>query len=309
MTDRAGAVAVFAGASVWGLFWIPLRHLDTLGIGALWALSLVMAAAVVPALIITTARGELKELTMSDTWKAGLALGLATTLYFVALVYTDVIRAIFLFYLLPMWTAISARLIYGEPISRTRVLVILIALSGLWLLLGAGSALPLPQSLGDWCAIASGLCWGVSLSLLRGKEKGGAFSRSLIAVGSALVLSLIAALVFDVPASVNNATTLAAPFEPTGWAVIVSIAFGFGVIALYPAMLGQIWGARRIPAPTAALLTMSEIVVAVVSASILIGTDLPLISLLGGGIIVTALCIDIALQMLNDQRNTGPSLE
>jgi drug/metabolite transporter (DMT)-like permease len=61
-------------------------------------------------------------------------------------------------------------------------------------------------------------------------------------------------------------------------------------------MLGQIWGARRIPAPTAALLTMTEILVATASAGILIGTELPPIAMLGGVIIITAVCIDLAVK-------------
>ena len=196
-STRAGAMAVLAGASVWGLFWIPLRYLDTLGIGGLWALSLVMATGFIPAFIMARRRRELPDLALSDTWYAGLALGLAMTLYFVALLYTDVIRVIFLFYLLPVWTTISARIIYGEAISPGRISVMLVALFGLWLLLGGGSSFPIPNSLGDWCAIASGLCWGVSLSLLRGRERGGAFSRTLVAIGAGLVFSLVSALLLS----------------------------------------------------------------------------------------------------------------
>ena len=61
-------------------------------------------------------------------------------------------------------------------------------------------------------------------------------------------------------------------------------------------MFGQIWGARRIPAPTAALLTMSEILVATLSAWLLVGTDLEPLSWLGGAIIVGAVCIDLYIQ-------------
>ncbi len=304
MTDRAGAIAVFAGASVWGLFWIPLRYMDSLGISALWALSLVMATAVLPASILATVRGELKDLALPDTWKAGLALGLATNLYFVAIVHTDVIRAIFLFYLLPVWTTLSARLIYGEPLTGNRLLVILIAFVGLWLLLGIDNALPVPKSLGDWCAIASGFCWGVSLSLLHGNMRGGAYSRSLVAIASALVLSLIAAWMFNLPGALvaDYPITVTDIESQTQGLAIVAVAVGFGMLALYPAMLAQIWGARRIPAPTAALLTMSEIVVAVISAAVLIGTDLPPQAMLGGCIIVVALCIDIAIQFTGNRQ-------
>lgn len=296
-STRAGAIAILAGASVWGLFWIPLRYLDTLGIGGLWALSLVMATGFVPALIMTCQCKELPDLALSDTWYAGLALGLAMTLYFVALLYTDVIRVIFLFYLLPVWTTISAWMIYREPVSLGRIGIMLVALSGLWLLLGGGSGLPVPESLGDWCAIASGLCWGVSLSLLRGREGGGAFSRTLVAISSALVFSLIAALLLSGAESpVAETRTISSDTGGTDGIRVFLVAAAFGILAMFPAMLAQVWGAQHVAAPTAALLTMSEIVVAIVSAALLIGTELPAASLAGGCIIILAVCLDIYLQ-------------
>jgi len=51
-----------------------------------------------------------------------------------------------------------------------------------------------------------------------------------------------------------------------------------------------------VPAPTAALLTMSEILVATLSASWLIGTDLEPLAWLGGGLIVAAVLLDLKLQ-------------
>ncbi|MFT5043484.1 MAG: drug/metabolite transporter (DMT)-like permease, partial [Porticoccaceae bacterium] len=84
--------------------------------------------------------------------------------------------------------------------------------------------------------------------------------------------------------------------EPVSLIKTIPVAVAFGAALIFPSMLSQIWGARRIPAPTAALLTMTEILVATGSAGLLIGTDLPPISLLGGMIIITAVCIDLAVK-------------
>ncbi|MGB5212491.1 MAG: EamA family transporter, partial [Anderseniella sp.] len=67
----------------------------------------------------------------------------------------------------------------------------------------------------------------------------------------------------------------------------------FGVVALWPSMIGQLWGARLVPATRAALLTMTEIVVATISAWALIGTSMTTLSVIGGMIIVAAVLIDI----------------
>lgn len=248
---------------------------------AVWAIAIVLAAAAIPAFLVTVWQGEFRQLINVDCWLIGMAMGTATILYFVAMLYSDVIRVIFLFYLLPLWTTLSARLIYGELIHRTQLVVISAALAGVWLLLGGGSALPIPQNIGDWCAIAAGFCWGVSLSLLRGRAQTPPFSSTTATLVAGLVLSVIAIIVFHL-LGLSDATKAWIP-EPTLWLKSLPVALIFGAVVLFPALLGQIWGARRIPAPTAALLTMTEIMVATASAGWLIGTELQPISLLGGG--------------------------
>ncbi len=295
-TDKAGAWAVIAGAAIWGLFWIPLRYLEQTGIPGLWAIAMVLAAAGLPAFCVTVVKGEFKDLATPDGWIVGAALGLATVLYFTAVLYTDVIRAIFLFYLLPLWTTISARVVYGEPIRQQQLWVIAAALIGVWLLLGGGFALPLPHNAGDWCAIASGFCWGVSLSLLRGKQDTPAYASTTATVIAGCLLASLCAILLQSWDSADTTSNLVN--ESKDLLKTVPLAAAFGAAVLFPSMLGQIWGARRIPAPTAALLTMVEILVATSTAAWLVGTELTMLSMLGGGIIVLAVCID-----LNTQRN------
>ena len=299
-TDKPGAWAVATGSAVWGLFWIPLRYLDDSGITGLWAVALVMLAALLPSLMVSYWKAELHQFRNNSCWFVGCALGLATVLYFIAILYSDVVRVIFLFYLLPLWTTLSARIIYGEPIRRTQLMVIGAALTGVWLLLGGGTNLPLPRNIGDWCAIGAGLCWGVSLSLLRGHENTPPFVTTSTTLAAGQILSIVGACaiqLIDADAEYAYKTP-----DYNTWIAAMPYALAFGILILYPAMLGQIWGARRIPAPTAALLTMTEIIVATVSAGILIGTELKPIALLGGLIIIIAVCIDLARQRRDHQR-------
>lgn len=291
-TDKAGAWAVTIGSAIWGLFWIPLRYLEDAGIPGLWAVALVLAAAAVPSLLATIWQRELSELTTVNGWLVGFALSISTVLYFTAVLYTDVIRAIFLFYLLPLWTTLSARLLYGEPIRRAQLAVIAAALTGVWLLLGGGFSFPMPNNVGDWCAIAAGFCWGFSLSLLRSKADTAPFASTTATLLSGLILSTACALIIQLWFSNGMDTNP----EPISLVTTVPIVLAFGAILIFPSMLSQIWGARRIPAPTAALLTMTEILVATASAGLLIGTELPPISLLGGMIIIAAVCVDLAVK-------------
>lgn len=297
------------GAALWGLFWLPLRYLESLGISALWALVLVMTAALVPAMVLCKKQCHVAEIANPSTWIAGSLLGLATTLYFIALLYTDVVRVVFLFYLLPVWTTLSARFIYGESIRAAKIIVIIIALCGLWLLLSAGQGLVFPVSIADWCAIASGMCWGISLSLLRAYQQGSARARTMIAIATAVTLSLLAVSLLHLTGSVQitNVTThvtAASDTQNFSLAMIALVTIAFGMLAVYPAMLAQIWGASQLPAPTAALLTMSEIIVAIGSAYLLIGTSLTPVAMSGGVIILLALCIDIFMELFGKSSAT-----
>ena len=51
-TPGFASAAVFLSASLWGLYWIPLRHLEDQGVGGGWAVALLnLPAAIVLALV------------------------------------------------------------------------------------------------------------------------------------------------------------------------------------------------------------------------------------------------------------------
>jgi len=248
----------------------------------------VLSVSFVAALLLSINRGVLHELKRPAAWFIGSSMGLASVLYFYGVMTSDVIRVIFLFYLLPMWTTIAARLIYGERIGAPQILVIGVAMAGLWLLLGGDKRIPMPSNAGDWCGLAAGVCWGTSLALLRGKTWASPPINCLCTFLSGAIIALLAYLLFtaDTPA---NLATLKHP-------LVIVVAVLFGSLVVMPSMLGQIWGAGILPAPTSALLTMTEIVVATISAFILIGTELSGASAFGALVILSAVLADIYLK-------------
>jgi len=285
-------VSVTLSAALWGLFWIPLRYLDEHGVTGLWAIVLVMAAVSVPSMMVLVFTNKLHTLKSVHTWFIGSALGLSVVLYFAGVIVSDVIRVIFLFYLLPIWTTIAARVVYKEPITRIRLAVIAMALTGLWLLLGGGNTLPIPANIGDWCGLLAGITWGVSLAFIHGKEDTDAFGMvCTTSIGATLMAIVVAVLLWN-----TGNTQLASLPKVDSYAAVTAASLGFSLIILFPSLVGQIWGAQRVAAPTAALLTMTEIMMATVSAYLLIGTELNTISIIGAAIILLAVLIDIAMQ-------------
>ncbi|MGI9355917.1 MAG: DMT family transporter [Rhizobiaceae bacterium] len=283
------SLSIAAGAGFWGLFWIPLRYLDANGVTGLWSVAMALASGAVFSIPAALYWGQSGLKLSRGMITIGLGIGCSAVLYFAGVVLSDVIRVIFLFYLLPIWATLTAWMIFGERIRAMQLASIALALAGLWLLLGGDGGLPLPRNLGDWFGLAAGLLWGLSLTLIKGNPGLDPFANSAapFVIGAPIAIGLGALIHIAAPDAGQ-----ALP-EADAMLAMLPVSLLFGALLLWPAMLGQVWGARHVSAPTAALLTMTEILVATVSAWLLIGSSLTPLSLLGGLIIVLAAIIDL----------------
>lgn len=281
-----GAIATFVGAAVWGLIWLPIQHIDQLGVSGLWSIVLIQPAAAAVAFIFLCITGSLKELKQFDNWLVGISFGLSIMLYFAGILLSDVVRVIFLFYTLPIWTILwNAVLFRKKPIKRHYV-VIAIAIVGLWMLLSGGhSWIPKPKNVGDWCGLIAGATWGLGLTLLENRSGTSTKATSFISFFWAFVFAGIA-LWFTRDASFNVTST-----DALMLGLPLAILVGVGI--QFPIMYLMVWGAKKLSAPTAALLTMSEILAASISASLILGNALNNIAWFGGLLIVTAAVMDI----------------
>ena len=294
MTTRSPAspvrasLSIFLCASIWGLFWIPLRHFDENGLVALWtvaAINFVACATGFPILMFSRERilPNLKWIVI-----VGMGMGLSNVFYFAGIIMSDVIRVTFLFYLLPLWATLFSWVIFGVPIGRARMLALLIAVVGIWLLLGAGGW-PIPQNLGDAFGLASGIGWAFGLAMLRGRED----IEPMTTTTFGLFFAFLAAMI------VGYVLTIVSPEVQPGFPDTETLAgialpvIAFGALILWPSLYGQIWGAKYVAATTAALLTMSEIMTATISTSLLGASDLELISWIGAGLIFAAILVDL----------------
>ena len=283
-----GSLSIFFSASVWGLFWIPLRYFDESGVYSLWAVAAINFAAALIAIPVALMFGQFKKDQLKWFIIMGLGMGAANIFYFAGIILSDVVRVIFLFYLLPIWATLFSKLLYNIPIGKKRMGALGFAIAGIWLLLGAGGW-PIPQNIGDVFGIFAGMFWALGLTLMRGQSELDALAVSASALLFAFVMALVlgAIMHFIVP-SIQPA----APDFKT-LTVIALPVFAFGILILWPTMVGQLWGAKFVAATTAALLTMSEILAATISTALLDASDLSWISWAGAGLILVAIIIDL----------------
>lgn len=275
-------LAVFAAlvnAFVWGVSWAPLRWLDQHGIANLWVTFAVFSLCATA--VALTQRGAVAAFFAHPRlWWMALAAGLTNVFFNGALVLGDVVRAVLLFYLMPVWVVLMARWLLREPITPAALVRIAIAFCGAALVLGQGKwMLPIPSSLGDWLAVAGGAAFGLNNVLLRKYAATPTSARAFaIFIGGAVLPPLVisALHISGKPQSLPTA-------QLSTWLALAAFA-----VAVLVANLTLQYGAARLTANALSVIMISEVLFAAVSAAWAGQTQLTAWTLAGGALIIAA---------------------
>jgi len=277
------AVAVALCGAMWGVFWVPLHWFGSAGVGGAWVSLLFNAMAVASALPFLLRRSAWEG--FADQAVNGLLLGTAFSLYTVSLVLTDVVHAILLFYLTPVWSTLAGRLFLGERLSASRLLAMALGFAGLAAVLGVKEGIPLPRNWGDGLALISGMLWaaGTLRSFHRPTRRVAlpVFTFSFGGLLSSAVI-LAAAAVLGLP--------LAAPGQL--WAMLPWIML-LGLIIFVPPNFLVLWAAQRIDSARVGILLMTEVLFGTLSAAFLSGQPFTLAEGIGTALIVGAGLIEV----------------
>jgi drug/metabolite transporter (DMT)-like permease len=258
------SVSVVVSATLWGLFWIPLRAIEQAGVAALWTGPLLFLLAALMLMPFAVMRWRNFRLAGSGLILTGLLPGTAFALYAVSLNLTDVVHALLLFYLSPIWSTLLGLAFLGERLNASRVAALCLGLSGLAVVLGNGLFLPWPNNMGDWFALISGLCWSLaSLRLFRGGNSQIFEKTFAFVVGSIVAGSVLAILPFGLENSLPDVESL-----KQGWTWTAAAA-----AVLLPVLWLTIWPTALLSPARIGILFMTEAVVGIGSAAWL--TDEP----------------------------------
>ena len=284
LTHTRASLLIVLGGCLWGGYWLPLHHLEGMGFtGASAGIALYIGCLVV-LLPFTLRLGAIMQTQWRILLFSSLLTGAAFSLFTTALVLTDVIRAILLFYLTPAWGTILGLLFLGERLNRSRILALLIAFVGLAVILGGHGGLPIPRTTGDIFALLSGIFWAVgSMGLLKAPDIPVRVQVFGFFFG-ALVLSLITLSVMQGQGGVRISIT----WEP--------IALGYVLIyTLYmiPMVFLTILPATVLPPARIGVLLMSEVVVGAISTALLSGEAFSAGDALGTLLIIAAALFEV----------------
>lgn len=284
LTQTRASLLIVLGGCMWGVYWLPLRHLEGLGLtGASAGIALYFGCLAV-LLPFTLRFGSIIQTQWRVLLFSSLLTGAAFSLFTTALALTDVIRAILLFYLTPAWGTILGLLFLGERLDRSRVLALLFAFTGLAIILGGNGGIPIPRTTGDIFALLSGIFWALgSMGLLKAPEIPARVQVFGFFLG-ALVLSMI---------------TLVIMRGQGGAPVQISMdPYVFGYVMIYtlymiPMVFLTILPATVLPPARIGVLLMSEVVVGAISAALLSGEHFGLREGLGTLLIIMAALFEV----------------
>ena len=282
--DKTLSIFLALSAGVWGLYWLPLRSIEELGVTASWSVVLFNACplvVLVPLLLFNYQ--QLKGL-VGPTILAGLMIGIAFNLYANGLLETTVARATLLYYLTPIWSTLLGVVWLSEPLTKARIIAIGVALIGLFLLLSNANSSNQALNIGDLYSFMSGIFWAIGVSVLN--------RWATIPILPLLACTFLATTLFSAltagllpanPVPDLQAVKMALP-AAAFWAIFIFVPSFFIIFRisqlLFPGRVG--------------ILTMTEAIVAIVSAAILIPEEsMLLLQWLGAGAIIMAGLIEV----------------
>jgi drug/metabolite transporter (DMT)-like permease len=272
-------LALIFNALVWGLSWWPFRQFQAAGLHPLW--TTVTLYLISLAVISLSARRAWREFCGTPAlWLIMLAAGITNTAFNWGVALGDVVRVVLLFYLMPLWAVLLARLLLGERLTRLAAVRMVLALGGAAVVLAPEQGgFPLPAGLADWLGVLGGFSFALNNVMLRREAHRGAHARALAMFsGGVLVAGTAAGLM-------AGAGLVPWPSLP-GWIWLLPLS-GMALL-FFLSNLSLQYGAGRLPANVTAIVMLVEVPAAAISALWLGGGSLELKTAIGGACILAA---------------------
>lgn len=285
-------VVLILSSMLWGLVWWPLKYLHAAGIDGLPVIAIGHAG--VSLMLLPFFWRQRSQCQSGWHWLITIALlgGAANVTFNVAMLYGNVVRAMVLFYLLPVWGVLGGRLFLGEKIDFIRLSSMLLALIGAFIMLGASLELFSQFTWPDLVALLAGFLFAMNNIVFR-------VTTQLPVISKVTALFMGGCVLASVPLVTGWAHT-----EPLNINVIgLSLAIGLGWWLL--ATLGSQWAVTRMEAGRAAVIMVMELVTAVMSTALIGGKMLLLHEWLGVACVLIATLLEASRPETNDHAPDG----
>ena len=273
--QRHALLIIFLASSFWGVLWVPMRHIEAMGLSGLWVVVLfhfLPALAMLP-LIVRTAPSSRRDWGRAAV--AGALMGAGFALYALGLVVASVTKTVILFYMTPIWSTVIAYFVLRERAGWGRWLAIAAALVGCALVTGVNRD-ELRFDPADLLGLLSGLFWALGSVMIRRYDGLNFVHVSFLQYLTGGIMALLAALYLGDPLPQLSAFQQAIP-----------PAFLASVVVFLPSVLLIFRIMQYVSPGLVGILMLSEALVAAVSAAFWLGETLSSTQWIGVGAILT----------------------
>ena len=281
--SAAPVLALLVNAFVWGVSWWPFRQLQAMGLHPLWATTAIYALAALA--ILAWRPGALRTFAGHPAlWLIFVGSGATNATFNWAVSIGDVVRVVLLFYLMPLWSLLLARVLLREKLTRSAVVRVAMALAGAGLVLSQGDAEAGGGTHGgllpDVLALLGGFAFALNNVMLKRESAQPEQARALaMFLGGVAVAGGTAAAL-----SAAGRAGVAWPLPTAGWLVpAVGLALAF-----MAANLCLQYGAARLSAAVTAVVMPCEVLFAALTSVWWGGAMLHVTVLVGGALILAA---------------------
>lgn len=276
-------VLAFIAAVIWGIWWLPIRQLEGFGLTGAWAGITMNAGAFLALACWAFATGNWRI----NKWAAlgSILAGVAISSFATSINYTDVARAVLLFYLAPAWSKLFEWAFMGHGWQRTSTFAIAVSLFGAFFAVG-GDLSGKSIGVGDVLALLSGLAWAAGSSVVFKSPPQAAGTMALYVCAAGVLVGLLQAGLEPVP-SVE--------------AIHLVAGLGYGCLYVVPIMVLTMWSAQKIAPSILSFVLTAEIIAGVASAAILLDEPFGTYQVLGTCLIIAGALMELVPRLRSTQ--------
>ena len=268
-------LSLFFGAFVWGTIWYPYRLMAKAGVSGIYSSLYVFLLTLTIALSYFFITRKKIAINSRDFWLLSLVAGYTNISYVLAIIDGGVVRVMLLFYLSPVWTIFLAHFMLNEETPKRHYVAALISLIGAFIMFWQPGYFIHLESKSDWLALSSGLGFAMTNVMTR-KHQHMTINQKALAIWVGVVLVALLFAIFD-----RSPMPSLAFFTPLDALIMMIIA-----LCLFFSTLLVQYGVTKIRAVEASSFFLFEIVVAAITAYLLVGEVIVFREWIGGLMII-----------------------
>lgn len=275
----APVVVLLLSSIGWGLTWLPIRYFQEQGIGSPLLVFIAFSSGLFLLLPALIRQRQLWFPCLRYMLLIALFGGLANLCFQVSMGLGDAVRAMILFYLLPVWSVIGGRIVLGEHIDKVRTLAVVLCLLGAFFILGGFNIDMSHISLIDVIAVLAGMTFAANNITFRVVPQIPLASKVAAMFIGCSVLSGIYVSTQEFPEISTNTEQYAyAVFYGITWILLINF--------------GTQWAVTKLEAGRASVIMVIELVTVVVSSAVVMLVWPGWIELIGAVFVISAAIIE-----------------